>query len=109
MPNPLDEFIERGNLFSETIMGDPFTYDGTEYVGTVSDLTQDEFYNEDGMGSRKNAERLLEVALSQFAASSVPAIKKSVIYEGETYQIIEIMSLDTTNVVYKIRSPLQTA
>lgn len=109
MPNLLDSFIEVGNLAALPIIGDTFTWNAADYVGTVSDIAQDEFFNDEATGTRKNTERFLEVALSQFPVGTRPAIRDSITYDSDVYKVVEITSLDTTNVVYKIRKPLQTA
>lgn len=106
MPNALDSFIEKGNVRSLPIIGDVFTWNGSDYTGTVSDLVQDEFFNDEAQGTRKNAERMLEAALSQFPSGTKPAIHDSITYASQTYRVVSIESLDTTNVVYKIRIPL---
>lgn len=106
MPNALDSFIEKGNVRSLPIIGDVFTWNAVDYTGTVSDLVQDEFFNDEAQGSRKNAERMLEAALSQFPTGTKPAIHDSITFDSQTYKIVSIESLDTTNVTYKIRIPL---
>ncbi len=109
MPNILDTFIEVGNVAALPIIGDTFTWGSSDYVGTVSDIAQDEFFTDEATGTRKNTERFLEVALSQFPGSTRPAIRDTITYQADNYTVVEITSLDTTNVVYKIRKPLQTA
>lgn len=106
MPNALDTFIERGNTQAAPIIGDTFTWQGSDYVGTVSDLERDEFFTEDATGRRNNAERRLEAALSVFPTGTRPDINDEVIYNGDTYDVVEIESLDTTNVAYRIRQQL---
>ena len=108
MPNPLDTFIEAGNQHALTIMSDTFTWASTDYEGTVSDLQKDEFFSDDGAGTKRNAERLLEANVSQFGGT-LPAIKALITYDGTIYQITEIESQDTTNVVYRIRQKMEVA
>lgn len=109
MPNALDKLIEVGNVQSLPIIGDPFTWNGTEYQGTVGDIVQDEFLTDEAIGTRKNVDLTLEAALSQFPSGTKPAIQDSITIEGTVYRIIDIESLDTTNVVYRIRIPLAIA
>ena len=103
MPNALDTFITLGNDQSQAVWGDTFTHDSIDYIGTVSDLVKDEFFSDDGIGKTRNAERLLEVNLSEFDAVTVPPIGDTITYLGDVYALIEIESKDTTNIVWKIR------
>ena len=106
MGNLLDQFIEKGNLQSSPIVDDTFLYLATEYKGVISDIVRDEFLMQDATARRRNEERVLEVALSQFGQTPIPKIGESVTCFGQVYSIIEIESLDTTNVFYRIRRPI---
>ena len=108
MPNPLDVFIERGNTQSQPVWGDTFTWDEVDYIGTVSDLVKDEFFEGDGRGKVLNAERLLEAAVSVFTGP-LPQILDTITYLGDVYQITEVESHDTTNIVWKIRQKMEDA
>jgi hypothetical protein len=107
--NALDIFIERGNTQSAPVIGETFTWASAEYVGTVSDLVKDEFFADDGIGSKLNAERLLECAVSVFGGGGMPQIKDTITYLAVIYQITEIESQDTTNIVWKIREKMGVA
>ncbi len=106
MANALDTFIERGNTQSEPTIGDTFTWQGSDYIGTVSDINRDEFFSDDGAGRKKNAERTLEAALSVFPTATRPAINDTITYDGTEYFVTEVTSLDTTNVEYTIREKI---
>jgi len=103
MPNALDVFIESGNQQSQPVWGDTFTWNAADYIGTVSDLVKDEFFDGDGIGKTRNAERLLEANLSEFAEVTVPQIRDTITYLGLVYTLTDVESRDTTNIVWKIR------
>jgi hypothetical protein len=109
MPNALDVFTEQGNQQAQPVWGDVFAWNGDDYTGTVSDLVKDVFFADDGIGKTRNAERLLEVNLSEFDAVTVPPIGDTVTYLGNTYALIEVESRDTTNIVWKIRQKMEAA
>lgn len=101
--NKLDQFIERGNIQSAPILDDIITYQGNDYACTVSDLQKDVFFETEAIGKRLNAERMLEIVKSVFGATPLPKIDDRVTYLGSIYRIVEVMSDDTTNIMYRIR------
>lgn len=111
MANHLDRFIEIGNLQSSPILDDRFRWQGQEWLGTISDLVRDLFFESEAAGRRENAERRLECRLSQFTGGTRPQINDRVtdLHDDTEYEIIREESVDTTNVVYAIRKPLSRA
>ena len=103
--NPLDTFIEKGNEAAQDIMSDEFTWKGTTYPCTLSDLTEDQFLQEPGATRRRNAERMLEIRKSLFTGG-LSQIRDVVTAEGIQYEITDIDSLDTTNIFYRIRTKI---
>jgi len=108
MPNFLDQFIEAGNQHARGIMSDSFTWNGSTYLGTISDLQKDEFWSDEGTGKKRETERLLEVNVSEFG-SSIPQINDTILYLNIKYELVSVESEDTTNIVWKIRQQIKGA
>ena len=108
MPNALDNFLASGNEHFATIANDTATWEGTDYACTVSDLKKDEFFVDEGTGKKRNAERLIEFWKDVFSGA-LPQIGELITYLGIIYQITELESEDTTNIVFKIRHKMEAA
>lgn len=111
MDNLLDSFIEMGNLESSKLIDDRFLWKGSEYRGTISDLALDFYAEAEGIGKRLNTERQLEFRVSQFGGGAVPTIRDTItdLHDNVVYELIELMSRDTTNRVFKIREQMRRA
>lgn len=106
--NLLDTFLANGNQHFAATANDSITWNGSDYACTVSDLEKDEFFVDEGTGKRRNAERLLEFWREAFTGSE-PQIKDVITYDGDIYELIEIESKDTTNLVFRIRWKMEDA
>lgn len=104
--NILNSFLRAGNTNSLKFIGEPVTFNGTDYQGTVGGILADEFLMQEGNSRRRNEERVIEFGKDQFGETTLPIIGQTLRAQSKDYTIIEIEEETETNIFYRVRRPI---